>query len=168
MPGLSRFFGIIIRMFVEVGGPHHRPHAGKLPRRQRRLVKAWAELEFDDGTVQTIDFEPVLAGELCPSASRRLWRRLPTLARQVAGREIDSDSARDVGRELVRPGQACGCLPPVEELLHATRFRQPGQAAAGAHFSLTCRLAVRGPAASRRIGCRRAPQDGDTAGSMVR
>ena len=26
MPELSRFFGIIIRMFVEVGGPHHRPH----------------------------------------------------------------------------------------------------------------------------------------------
>ena len=64
MPELSRFFGIIIRMFVEVRGPHHRPHfqayyqddvaifgidpvdllAGKLPRRQRRLVEAWAEL----------------------------------------------------------------------------------------------------------------------------
>jgi len=26
MPELSRFFGIVIRMFVEVGGPHHRPH----------------------------------------------------------------------------------------------------------------------------------------------
>jgi len=64
MPELSRFFGIIIRMFVEVGGPHHRPHfhayyqehvaifgidpvdliAGGLPRRQQRLVEAWAEL----------------------------------------------------------------------------------------------------------------------------
>jgi hypothetical protein len=64
MPELSRFFGIIIRMFVEVGGPHHRPHfhayyqehvaifgidpvdliAGAIPRRQRRLVEAWAEL----------------------------------------------------------------------------------------------------------------------------
>jgi Domain of unknown function (DUF4160) len=64
MPELSRFFGIIIRMFVEVGGPHHHPHfhayyqddvaifgiepvdsiAGTLPRRQRRLVEAWAEL----------------------------------------------------------------------------------------------------------------------------
>jgi hypothetical protein len=63
MPELSRFFGIVIRMFVEVGGPHHRPHfhayyqehvgigidpvdliAGDLPRRQRRLVEAWAEL----------------------------------------------------------------------------------------------------------------------------
>jgi hypothetical protein len=61
---LSRFFGIVIRMFVEVGGPHHRPHfhayhqehvaifgidpidliAGRLPRRQQRLVEAWAEL----------------------------------------------------------------------------------------------------------------------------
>ena len=64
MPELSRFFGIIIRMFTEVGGKHHLPHfhaywqdedavigidpvdliAGSLPTRQRRLVEAWAEL----------------------------------------------------------------------------------------------------------------------------
>ncbi len=64
MPELSRFFGIIIRMFMEVGGPHHVPHfhayyqeevgifsidpvelmTGSLPKRQRRLVEAWAEL----------------------------------------------------------------------------------------------------------------------------
>jgi len=64
MPEISRFFGIIIRMFVEAGGVHHTPHfhayyqdhvgifgiepieliAGELPRRQRRLVEAWAEL----------------------------------------------------------------------------------------------------------------------------
>ena len=64
MPELSRFYGIIIRMFVEVGGRHHRPHfhayydehvavftldpvelvAGMLPQRQRRLVEAWGEL----------------------------------------------------------------------------------------------------------------------------
>ncbi len=64
MPEISRFFGIIIRMFVEAGGPHHTPHfhayyqdqvaifgidrierlAGSLPRRQERLVLAWAEL----------------------------------------------------------------------------------------------------------------------------
>lgn len=72
MPELSRFHGIIIRMFMEVGQPHHLPHfhayyqdhvgifgidpidllAGSLPRRQRRLVEAWAELHqaelFDD------------------------------------------------------------------------------------------------------------------------
>jgi len=64
MPKLSRFFGIIIRMYMEVGEPHHVPNfhayyqddvaifslepidlmAGQLPRRQRRLVEAWAEL----------------------------------------------------------------------------------------------------------------------------
>lgn len=64
MPELSRFFGIMIRMFIEAGGPHHTPHfhayyqdqvavydidkiellAGALPRRQERLVLAWAEL----------------------------------------------------------------------------------------------------------------------------
>ena len=68
MPELSRFFGIIIRMFVEIGGPHHCAHfhayyqddvaifgidpieliAGKLPRRQRRLVEAWAELHQEE------------------------------------------------------------------------------------------------------------------------
>ena len=64
MPELSRFFGIIIRMYLEAGAPHHMPHfhayygeevavyqiqpveliSGELPRRQARLVEAWAEL----------------------------------------------------------------------------------------------------------------------------
>lgn len=64
MPELSRFFGIIVRMFAEAGGQHHVAHfhaywqdqvavlsiepveviAGALPTRQRRLVEAWAEL----------------------------------------------------------------------------------------------------------------------------
>lgn len=64
MPELSRFFGIIIRMYAEAGAQHSRPHfhayyqeyvavygideievlAGSLPRRQQRFVEAWAEL----------------------------------------------------------------------------------------------------------------------------
>lgn len=64
MPELSRFFGIIIRMFAEPQTQHHTPHfhaiyqeyeavfgvdpvallVGDLPRRQQRLVEAWAEL----------------------------------------------------------------------------------------------------------------------------
>ncbi|VAW33058.1 putative ORF-2 [hydrothermal vent metagenome] len=64
MPEITRFFGIIIRMYAEPGAPHHRPHfhiyyqndsavydietleliAGVLPRRQQRLLEAWAEL----------------------------------------------------------------------------------------------------------------------------
>lgn len=64
MRELSRFFGIIIRMYIEVGIQHHKPHfhayysddveiyslnpiellAGSLPTRQRRLAEAWAEL----------------------------------------------------------------------------------------------------------------------------
>jgi hypothetical protein len=64
MPELSRFFGIIIRMFVEVGDPHHLPHfhayyqdqaavfaidtleglGGSLPKAQQRLVEAWTEI----------------------------------------------------------------------------------------------------------------------------
>ena len=68
MPELSRFFGIMIRMFAEFGEPHHLPHfhayygenaavyrlgpiellEGGLPRRQQRLVEAWAELHEED------------------------------------------------------------------------------------------------------------------------
>ena len=68
MPELSRFFGIIIRMYSEAGQSHHvaRFHAyfhdqaavfsirpvdliaGTLPQRQRRLVEAWAELHQDE------------------------------------------------------------------------------------------------------------------------
>jgi len=64
MPEISRFFGIIIRMFVEPSVQHHRPHfhayyqdsvavfaidsievlGGEFPKRQQRLVEAWAEI----------------------------------------------------------------------------------------------------------------------------
>jgi len=66
MPEISRFFGVIIRMYSEPFAPHHRPHfhayyqehvvvyslnplepmAGSLPLRQQRLVEAWAELHL--------------------------------------------------------------------------------------------------------------------------
>lgn len=68
MPELSRFFGIVIRMFVEAGEPHHRPHfhayyqeqsavfavdtveclGGSLPKAQQRLVEAWAEIHREE------------------------------------------------------------------------------------------------------------------------
>lgn len=64
MPEITRFFGIIVRMFAEIDAPHHTPHfhayyqenvaiygiepieliAGSLPRRQQRLLEAWAEM----------------------------------------------------------------------------------------------------------------------------
>ncbi len=64
MPELARFFGIIIRMYAEPDAQHNSPHfhayyqddvaiygvdpvlliSGSLPRRQQRLVEAWAEL----------------------------------------------------------------------------------------------------------------------------
>jgi len=65
MPELARFLGIIITIYMEIGAPHQVPHfhvysdneyqasysiepiaqlAGALPRRQQRLVEAWAEL----------------------------------------------------------------------------------------------------------------------------
>jgi hypothetical protein len=68
MAELSRFFGIIIRMFAEHGGKHHMPHfhafyqeheavftinpvqilSGSMPTKQQRLVEAWAEIHVDE------------------------------------------------------------------------------------------------------------------------
>lgn len=64
MPELSRFFGIVIRMYREAAVPHHTPHfhvyhqneaavytidpvkliAGSLQFRERRRVESWAKL----------------------------------------------------------------------------------------------------------------------------
>lgn len=68
MPELSRFYGIVIRMFSEPSAVHHTPHfhdyyqehtavyrigpvallSGSLPTKQSRLVEAWAELHQDE------------------------------------------------------------------------------------------------------------------------
>ena len=84
MSELSRFFGIIIRMFAGVGGPHHRPHfhayyqdsvavfsiepvelmTGSLPVRQRRLVEAWAEC-INTNSIRTGPFSKK-ASDPCP------------------------------------------------------------------------------------------------------
>lgn len=80
MPEIARFFGIIIRMYTEPGAPHHRPHfhayyqedvgiyaldvieliGGGLPKRQQRLVEAWAELHREE-LLQ--DWERLQAGQ---------------------------------------------------------------------------------------------------------
>lgn len=81
MPELSRFFGIIIRMYMEAGATHHAPHfhayyqdavavyginpielmSGELPQRQRRMVEAWAELH-QDALIE--DWSRLQAGQL--------------------------------------------------------------------------------------------------------
>lgn len=68
MPELSRFFGIIIRMFSEPSERHHVPHfhayyqedlavfsispveivTGSMQQRQQRLIEAWAELHQEE------------------------------------------------------------------------------------------------------------------------
>ena len=68
LPEISRFYGIVIRMFPESGEPHHSPHfhayfqamtavygirpvvriAGWIPAKQARLVEAWAEIHQAD------------------------------------------------------------------------------------------------------------------------
>lgn len=79
MPEMSRFFGIIIRMYFEIGAPHHAPHfhaynhddvavfsiesielmAGSLPKRQQRLG-AWAELHNEE---LMVDWHRLQAGQ---------------------------------------------------------------------------------------------------------
>jgi hypothetical protein len=80
MPEICRFYGIIIRIFIETGERHHTPHihvyyqdkravyginpiellAGELPRRQQRLVEAWMEL-YEEELLE--DWRLALAGE---------------------------------------------------------------------------------------------------------
>ncbi|WP_349256286.1 MULTISPECIES: DUF4160 domain-containing protein [Rubrivirga] len=68
MPTVSEFYGILIRLYWRDTDRHQTPHfharyaeheaafsipdaevlAGKLPRRQRRLVQAWAELHAEE------------------------------------------------------------------------------------------------------------------------
>ncbi len=68
MPEIARFLGIIITIYLEIDEVHQVPHfhvryneyqasysiqpisqlAGALPRRQQRLVEAWAELHQDE------------------------------------------------------------------------------------------------------------------------
>ncbi len=67
MPTISMFFGIIIRMYWELGNKHNMPHfhakyadfeaefdfngnilAGAFPAKQKILVEAWAVLHADE------------------------------------------------------------------------------------------------------------------------
>ncbi|MGC8856023.1 MAG: DUF4160 domain-containing protein [Anaerolineae bacterium] len=81
MPEISRFFGIIIRMYVEVGAPHHFPHLhaycqnavgiyridqiemieGTLSKREQRLIEAWIVLHQNE---LLENWERLQAGEL--------------------------------------------------------------------------------------------------------
>jgi len=79
MPEIARFFGIVVRMFAEAGGVHHRPHfhawyqdssaviaidavevlAGDMPVKQLRLVEAWAEFHREE---LLVDWDRLEAG----------------------------------------------------------------------------------------------------------
>jgi len=67
MPILSVFYGIIIRMYKEISGKHHKPHIhveysgdkaaisldgeileGSIPTSKMKLVEAWIEIHRDD------------------------------------------------------------------------------------------------------------------------
>lgn len=67
MPVLSTFFGIIVRMYREVGGKHNMPHVhaeysgdevvialdgtvleGGIPKNKLKLLEAWMEIHRED------------------------------------------------------------------------------------------------------------------------
>ncbi len=80
MPIISMFYGIIIRLYLIDNRQHNLPHihakyaefeasisiedgeilAGKLPRKQLRLVQAWIELHYDE---LLADWELIISGE---------------------------------------------------------------------------------------------------------
>ena len=81
MPEISRFFGIIVRMYAEPGVQHHRPHfhayyqnqeavfsidtieiiGGALSLKEKRLVEAWGELHQGE---LLEDWQRLQAGQL--------------------------------------------------------------------------------------------------------
>ena len=67
MPVLSTFFGIIVRMYKEIGGKHNKPHIhaeyagdevvvsldgevleGGIPKNRMKLLDAWMEIRRED------------------------------------------------------------------------------------------------------------------------
>lgn len=67
MPVLSVFYGIIVRMYKEVGGKHNKAHIhaeysgkeivmtldgeileGEIPRNKQKLLEAWVVIHYDD------------------------------------------------------------------------------------------------------------------------
>lgn len=67
MPVLSMFYGIIVRMYKEMGGKHNKPHIhaeysgkeivmtldgeileGEFPRNKQKLLEAWIVIHYDD------------------------------------------------------------------------------------------------------------------------
>jgi hypothetical protein len=67
MPILSLFYGIVVRMYRETSGKHHKPHIhveyandmlvlsldgevleGSIPKSKMKLVEAWLEIHRDD------------------------------------------------------------------------------------------------------------------------
>ena len=67
MPVLSLFYGLIVRMYKETSGKHHKPHIhvecadeevavaldgeileGSIPKPKMKLVEAWMEIHHDD------------------------------------------------------------------------------------------------------------------------
>jgi hypothetical protein len=67
MPILSLFYGIVIRMYKEISGKHHKPHIhveyaedeavialdgeilqGQIPKSKMKLVEAWMEIHHED------------------------------------------------------------------------------------------------------------------------
>jgi hypothetical protein len=81
VPELSRFFGIIIRMYPEPIKPlrkeNHMEHSIYRVCSFKKAGPYTLEISFDDHSKQTIDFQPILAGELYgPLKNPKLFNRV--------------------------------------------------------------------------------------------
>lgn len=67
MPIISQFYGILIYIYIELGGHHHKPHIhakyneyeisitidgeklnGNMPKKQLKLIEAWMEIHKEE------------------------------------------------------------------------------------------------------------------------
>ena len=74
MPEISRFFGIVIRMFVEAGGPRHTPHFHAYYHRSMFRLRRATEFLHDDLDTVTLRAKLVKEPpvELWPKVVRRI------------------------------------------------------------------------------------------------
>lgn len=81
MPVISMFYGIVVRMYRELGGKHKEPHIhvayageevvvslagvimeGNIPKHKMKLLEAWMEIHREE---LIADWEMLSAGEQC-------------------------------------------------------------------------------------------------------
>ena len=108
MPEVSRFFGIVIRMYFNDHNPAHF-HAEYGEHEALLEIETLAVLGADSGTVPKPD--PVAPAGLAPDAARRDTRRSPKPAPRELSLPLHTEPAASLAwprREPVESGSVCG------------------------------------------------------------